>query len=247
MLVNKYLSLQMQLLVESLRNEIREKTDKPLNLIIYDGIRTAIIHGKLSKGERINEKYLSKVLNISRTPIRTALKKLFEDGILSYQSQIGYTVKQVSVKDVLEVYQIRQALETIIFTTAAQNMTKKDFDKLDKLLIKTENKEKNDDSREVMHLFIEFHHFILAHCRLYRVEEVYKQVEEYMDCFRDFSLNSPLRRKQAVIEHRLLYFAMLTKDDTVIESTICDHLNFSKIFICEKIEEENANQKNEEK
>lgn len=244
MLVNKYLSLQMQLLVENLRDEIKEKTDKPLNHIIHDGIRTAVIHGKLSKGERINEKYLSKVLNISRTPIRAALKNLFEDGILCYQSQIGYTVKQVSVKDVLEVYQIRQALETIIFTTAAQNMTKKDFDKLDKLLTKTENK--NGDSHDVMHLFIEFQHFILSHCQLHRVEEVYKQVEEYMNCFRGLSLNSPLRRKQAVIEHRLLYFAMLTRDNTVIESAICYHLNFSKTFICEKIEKERANQKNEE-
>lgn len=235
----------MQLLVENIRNEIREKTDKPLNIIIYDEIRTAIIHGKLSRGERINEKYLSKVLNISRTPIRTALKKLFEDGILSYQSQIGYTVKQVSVKDVLEVYQIRQALETIIFTTAAQNMTHKDFERLDKLLIKTENKEKNGEHQEVMDLFVEFHHFILAHCRLYRVEEVYKQVEEYRDCFRGFSLNSPSRRKRALIEHRLLYYAMLTKDNTVIESAICDHLNYSKIFICEKIEEESAIHKDE--
>ena len=123
--------------IQHLVETIDFNEDLPIHTMIYKGLRSTIMQGKIPFDSRLNQVKIAKHLNVSRTPIREALRQLEFEGFLETIPHYGTVVKQIARQDVLEVYQLRVALETLAFTAAMNNMNSKDFDYLDALLEKT--------------------------------------------------------------------------------------------------------------
>src|SRR6185437_11146369 len=87
---------------------------------ITDMLRSSILACEFKPGERIYEVNLSEQLKVSRTPIREALKALAGEGLLDYIPNRGYHVRQYSVDDIVQAYEIRAALEGLAAKRAAQ-------------------------------------------------------------------------------------------------------------------------------
>ena len=85
-----------------------------------DTLRTSILAGDFKPGERIFEVNLSERLKVSRTPIREALKALAGEGLLDYVPNRGYHVREYSVDDIVQAYEIRASLEGLAAKRAAQ-------------------------------------------------------------------------------------------------------------------------------
>jgi DNA-binding GntR family transcriptional regulator len=77
----------------------------------YKHLREAILSGSLLPGERIPEPALAETLGLSRTPIREALQTLAKEGLVEVVPHKGARVRQLSVKEIEEVYQVRAVLE----------------------------------------------------------------------------------------------------------------------------------------
>jgi DNA-binding GntR family transcriptional regulator len=78
----------------------------------YKHLRGAILSGSLLPGERISEPALAETLGLSRTPIREALQTLAKEGLVEVIPHKGARVRQLSVKEIEEVYQVRAVLES---------------------------------------------------------------------------------------------------------------------------------------
>jgi DNA-binding GntR family transcriptional regulator len=78
----------------------------------YKHLREAILSGSLPPGERIPEPALAETLGLSRTPIREALQTLAKEGLVEVIPHKGARVRQLSVKEIEEVYQVRAVLES---------------------------------------------------------------------------------------------------------------------------------------
>lgn len=87
---------------------------------ITEKLRTAILAGEFRPGERMFEVNLSERLKVSRTPIREALKVLAGEGLLDYTPNRGYHVREYSVDDIVQAYEIRAVLEGLAAKRAAQ-------------------------------------------------------------------------------------------------------------------------------
>lgn len=87
---------------------------------ITDTLRSSILAGEFRPGERIYEVSLSEQLKVSRTPIREALKVLAGESLLDYTPNRGYHVREYSVDDIVQAYEIRAALEGLAAKRAAQ-------------------------------------------------------------------------------------------------------------------------------
>lgn len=87
---------------------------------ITDHLRCAILAGDFQPGERVYEVSLSERLNVSRTPIREALKALAGEGLLNHIPNRGYYVREYSVDEIVQAYEIRAALEGLAARRAAQ-------------------------------------------------------------------------------------------------------------------------------
>jgi len=83
-------------------------------------LREMILAGQLRPGERVHQDQLAEVLGLSRTPLRTALATLANDGLLDYESNRGYKVREFSVDTIRSVFEIRSVLEAQACRIAAR-------------------------------------------------------------------------------------------------------------------------------
>lgn len=209
--------------------------NKPLNEIVYEGLRNAIIKGVIPVGERINESEYSERMNISRTPIRDAIRRIEEEGLLEYVPKYGVIVKKVTVEDAEEIFKIRVALEVLATTSAMKTMTTQEFNQMYQLLEKTEIANSKNDVETVIKYFGEFNDMIYEFCRMARLKTIVKKLREYLTRFRDISLAGEERRKKALDEHWKIYHYMKNKDYDRINILLEEHLEYAKSFIIKEI------------
>jgi len=74
-------------------------------------LREMILAGQLRPGERVHQDQLAELLGLSRTPLRTALATLATDGLLDYEANRGYRVREFSIDTIRSVFEIRSVLE----------------------------------------------------------------------------------------------------------------------------------------
>jgi DNA-binding GntR family transcriptional regulator len=100
----------------------------------YEQIKQAILAGALRPLERITEDELAKRLGLSRTPIREAFSVLAAEGLIVIIPKRGSFVAQLSLDDIMEIYQIRIPLECMAARVAAQTLTEAELAMLDHLV-----------------------------------------------------------------------------------------------------------------
>ena len=84
-----------------------------LREIVYDQIKEAIVTGLIPAGSKLSELDLSRQFDVSRTPVREAIRQLAETGLVSLSSRKGAYVLLPTAKDASDLYEIRNALEAI--------------------------------------------------------------------------------------------------------------------------------------
>ncbi len=95
----------------------------PLRDQIYQKIRNMIIGGKLKPGDPINEVAIAEALGVSRTPVREAVKRICDEGLVRVLAQTGTFVAPISRADLEGAYFIRRALEMESARRAAEKLT----------------------------------------------------------------------------------------------------------------------------
>jgi DNA-binding GntR family transcriptional regulator len=99
----------------------------------YQWLYRAIVAGRIRPGERILERELAEGMGISRTPIREAIRKLEQDGLVEVTPHRGVAVRQLSATEAFEVYQIRAQLEGLAARLAAKRRDLIDIERLEKI------------------------------------------------------------------------------------------------------------------
>ncbi|MBR4138688.1 MAG: GntR family transcriptional regulator [Lachnospiraceae bacterium] len=92
--------------------------------IAYDHIKKQIVSGELLPGDVISEKELISVLGFSRTPIREAIQRLAEEGLLMVLPSRGTIVSHISVSDIGKIYEARKLIEPYIVRLAVDHVEK---------------------------------------------------------------------------------------------------------------------------
>lgn len=100
----------------------------------YLAIKDEIMNGKLTPGDFISENVLSEKLNMSRTPIRSALQRLEHDGIVRILPKQGIYICEISVKQINDVYEMRTSLETFAIKKLANRIEKSQIEELKEIL-----------------------------------------------------------------------------------------------------------------
>jgi DNA-binding GntR family transcriptional regulator len=90
---------------------------------VYESLRDAIWDGRIAVGERVREEEIARNLGVSRTPVREALQRLHQRGLLVFGAGRGLTVASLSQHQVLQLYAMREILEGSAARFAAQHAT----------------------------------------------------------------------------------------------------------------------------
>ncbi len=180
----------------------------------YISIKEDIISCKLAPGSLINEREVAEKLKISRTPLREALIRLEQEGLVEIIPQRGVFVSNISVKVILELYQIREVLEPFIVRLATPLACQKKLDQfrnsflniLDKGNIAEVNSHENL-------LDNQFHSFLAESCGNNSLEQIIANIRIQTNRIRILSCRNSHRLQKAVEEHVSIIDAMLECDE----------------------------------
>jgi DNA-binding GntR family transcriptional regulator len=110
------------------RHDRRKVTDW-----VYEELKSAIVDLRLAPGEPLREATLADRLGVSKTPIREALTRLEQEGLVETTSFKGAVVTRYSRQDLVEIYELRELLENAAVRAAAQSMTEQDLARLERI------------------------------------------------------------------------------------------------------------------
>ena len=104
--------------------------DKTLSGQTTVALREAIIKGDIAPGEKLNEPKLAEQFQVSRGPLREAIRRLVAMRLVKHIPHVGATVVTLELESILELYDVREALEGKAAALAAENMSTQDIAKL---------------------------------------------------------------------------------------------------------------------
>lgn len=170
--------------------------------IIYRDIHAAIVSMQIKPGAALNEKALSQQFGVSRTPVREALIRLVEDGLVDVFPQSGTFVAQIPVSAIPEAVLIRQALECATVEHAATIANAADIELLDDILARQRFHAERRDLNAFHEADEAFHEAIAKIAGHPGVWSVLKSVKVQIDRVRRLTLPA-LDRFQFILDDHL--------------------------------------------
>jgi DNA-binding GntR family transcriptional regulator len=131
---------------------------------IYIKIRDDITYGRLFPGERLVESKLVEELEVSRGPIREALRQLESEGLIKFESNKGVSVRKLSVSEIEQIYNLRSVIESYAARLCAQKASKEDIAYLKKSHESLKIAAQKSDYHSWIHNNNLFHEFISENC-----------------------------------------------------------------------------------
>jgi len=96
--------------------------------IVYEALRKAIIEGDLAEGENLRQDQIASMFNTSRIPVREALSRLEQNGLITTQRYKGAVVAGLSIEEIEEIFEFRALIEAEVIRIAVPNLTGKTLD-----------------------------------------------------------------------------------------------------------------------
>ncbi len=109
------------------------RASRSLYLTVYERIKQDIVLARLHPGEPLLEENLAESLRVSRTPVREALRKLNHDGLVRIVPNKGAFVRVLTPRDIREIYEVREALESFAAGRAGVKLGEKELEGLSAL------------------------------------------------------------------------------------------------------------------
>ncbi len=197
----------------------------PLRNVVFNTLRDAILRGELTPGERLMEIPLAQKLGVSRTPVREAISMLEREGLAVTYPRRGARVAKMSEKDLDDVLEIREVLDTLAVSLACDNMTDEDLDRLEQAVDSFEESTKSKDVRAIVKKDENFHNIIYECSNNPRLRMILTNLKEQMYRFRFEYVKDPSTYPTLITEHREILLGLRARDKEQLVKLTKTHLN----------------------
>ncbi len=197
---------------------------RPVRELVLERLREAILNRTLKPGDRIVEAELAQVFNVSRTPVREALRVLEAEGLLRRIPRKGLFVRGITREDVVEIYSIRIALESLAVSIAVERITPVEISRLAKLVDQMKKYTESKESDKLFSVCQEFNDILVRASRMPRLIKLVKVYMEYLEQFRAISMAKHERQVAALREHEEILRAVVNRNPQEAEMAVKRHL-----------------------
>lgn len=189
-------------------------------------LRDAIITGEIPQGSKLSETRLAKELDVSRGPLREAIRRLEGMNLIRHRPQQGARVVTLSMDFILQIYDTREALESKAAALAATNMSSQEIDELHRLIdAQSKHMRENSGAFIPAESDYDFHETlvrgsknkVIEHALLHELYNLIKMFRYQNEFARTSSTNS-------LIEHRQIVYAIEQRDAVLAEVTTRRHI-----------------------
>jgi GntR family transcriptional regulator, rspAB operon transcriptional repressor len=201
------------------RHDRRKVTDW-----VYEELKSAIVDLRLAPGDPLREATLADQLGVSKTPIREALTRLEQEGLVETTSFKGAVVTGYSRQDLLEIYELRELLENAAARTAAESMADADRDRLDRICRESRKLKKNHDAAGLAALISAFDDVLFEQVRNSRIRALIENLRAHLTRIGHLTAEIPGRIEASVDEHEKIVQAIAARDPEQAERQMREHI-----------------------
>lgn len=205
--------------------------------IAYTEIRSLILSGELSPGSRVTVRPLVDRLSLSPTPIRTALATLERQGMLEIHEHRGYFVPTLGRDDMLEIYELREAVDGIASRRAARSSTRPELvTALSRLLDRQRRCVRAGDIDGYAELDMRFHQTIWDASGNRRLAAICENLVGQLRIGNNISTRAPGRPEASLDEHRAIIDAIDAGDARGAERATRRHVRLASAALAKLLE-----------
>lgn len=212
----------------SLPDNARRLDSMPLSDHVYRALRDAICDGAFEPHEHLVQNRLAEQLNVSRTPVRDALLRLSQEGLIRAVGVRGYVVQELTARDVDDVYEVRLFLEPQAVALGFKNLTDRQIDEMVRLNAEIAHPERHPD--DYYELNRSFHEVLIQLCPNSLMRRILSGIWELPVSRRIFrqQMAGHLDVPRMVAEHDGLIEAVRSRDCELVMERLRHHLSESR-------------------
>jgi DNA-binding GntR family transcriptional regulator len=206
-----------------------EQELSPIRDKVYEYIKEAIVQGVYKSGDRIIERELADQLNVSRTPIREALFRLESQGFVKTVPRKGVVVSKLSPEEVVEIFMILSAIESLAMKLAAQRANEAERAELDQIIAEIDAALAEPEAQpEHWKFHFKINDVVCRAAASPRLTKMLDDLSDYIRAFVNVGYELPGRLRKAMEEHRDLARAIRDGEPELAESLAKIHIENSK-------------------
>jgi DNA-binding GntR family transcriptional regulator len=212
----------------------------------YQQIRRAIVEGRYKPGQRLIEQRIGEEFELSRTPVREALRQLEAEGLVHHEANRGAVVRGVSIEEVADLYDLRARLEGYAAELAAQRIQPEELARLDSGIeafddaLSTEWDDELDQLRAIDAANREVHGAVLAGARHERLARLLERTVDVPLVFQAFRQFDRAQTERSHLFHRLIRDSIVAGDGQRASSLMFEHILLGRDVLLAHLESSEA-------
>ena len=183
-----------------------------LPALVHAEIEQLILRGELAIGQHVNESELAARFGTSRGPIREALRALEESGLIRSEKHRGAFVREISVAEADEIYDVREALDQLIGQRVAERVTPEQLRELEAAIAEMDDATARQDIKRYHALNLKFHDLLVDFAGNARLTESYRLLTKELLLFRLRGLQDGGGFAVSNTEHKAVVEAIAARD-----------------------------------
>lgn len=193
---------------------------------IVASLRQEIIDGDLVPGQKVSESKLAARYGVSRTPVREAIKQLEIENLVTVERRRGTFVKRLSIRDVMDLYEVREGLEMIAAKLCAQRADNRIISELDVVLDDMESLVRAGDREQYLERDRALHTLIFDGANNPRLVDHYQLLTNHIarDVLGTIVTGVEGRMARSLAEHRKIVQAITLRDGASAERHMREHV-----------------------
>ena len=203
---------------------IIDETTKSLEEKVYLALEDAILSGEYKRGDSLTEMSLCKKLGVSRTPVRSALHRLSEEGLIEIAPNRGAIVVGMNDDDLADIYKIRIRLEGLASSMAAERMNDEEKNALAETVELSEFYLGKGDVEKLKELDTTFHIIIYKASGNRMLSKILSELHRNIRSYRKLSLTVPGRLAKSIEEHKEILSAIQSGDAKKADEITSRHI-----------------------
>jgi len=203
-------------------------------------LRQMLVEGAIAPGAKLNERALSELLQVSRTPLREAIKMLAAEGLVELLPNRGAIALALTEADVLNTFEVMAGLEAQAGELAAQRITPEELAEIQAMHFEMLAAWTRRDLSAYYGLNARIHDAIAAAARNPVLVAVHQQVNARLQALRFRSNQDEDKWKRAVKEHEKMIEALAARDPAAMREVLLQHLRNKRDVVLEQLREAQA-------
>ena len=216
----------------------RTRPSRLLAAHVVDELKQLIETGRVKPGERLNEATLAGTMGTSRGPIREAIRVLTGMGLVTPVPNRGVYVREISMAEMMEIYEMRALIFGFAVERAAELLTPARRKILSTLLDQMEAAARAAKGSRYYELNLRFHAALVEFSNNRRAARVYGECVNELHLFRRPPFNYAAKMQRSNVEHRAIYEAIVAGRGAQARRLAEEHVRSGRLRLLESLEED---------